>query len=85
MKRCSPPAGRRRIYTGKGGCQISDAGELERIVLEVIHDNAQAVADYKAGKSQSLKFMVGQVMRLTRGRASPAVATELLTRKLGEL
>jgi aspartyl-tRNA(Asn)/glutamyl-tRNA(Gln) amidotransferase subunit B len=73
------------IIKAKGLAQISDSGELERVVEDVIDDNAQAVADFKAGKSQSLKFMVGQVMRLTKGRASPAVATELLTKKLGEL
>ena len=72
------------IIKEQGLAQISDTGELERIVAEVIRTNAPAVADYKAGKSQAIKFMVGQVMRLTKGRASPAVATELLTRKLGE-
>jgi aspartyl-tRNA(Asn)/glutamyl-tRNA(Gln) amidotransferase subunit B len=72
------------IIKAGGLAQISDAGELESVVVEVLRKNATAVADYKAGKSQALKFMVGQVMRLTRGRASPAVAIELITRKLGE-
>jgi aspartyl-tRNA(Asn)/glutamyl-tRNA(Gln) amidotransferase subunit B len=72
------------IIHNRGLAQISDTGELERIVSDVIRDNAPAAADFKAGKTQALKFMVGQMMRLTKGRASPAVATELLTRKLGE-
>jgi aspartyl-tRNA(Asn)/glutamyl-tRNA(Gln) amidotransferase subunit B len=76
------PAG--DIIKDKGLAQISDTGELERIADEVIRSNAAAVNDYKAGKSQAMKFMVGQVMRLTQGRASPSVATEVLTRKLGE-
>lgn len=77
------PAG--DIIKEKGLAQISDAAEIEQVVSEVIRDNATAVADYKGGKPQALKFMVGQIMRLTKGRASPAVATELLTKKLGEL
>jgi aspartyl-tRNA(Asn)/glutamyl-tRNA(Gln) amidotransferase subunit B len=77
------PAG--DIIKEKGLVQISDATELERVVAEVIHDNAAAAADFKGGKPQALQFMVGQVMRLTKGRASPAVVTELLSRKLGEL
>jgi len=50
----------------------------------VIEANPQAVADYKAGKAQSLKFLVGQVMRATGGRANPNLAGELLGKKLGE-
>jgi len=73
------------IIEEKGLSQINDAAELERVVVEVIRDNAAAVADFKGGKTQVLKFMVGQVMRQTKGQASPAVATELLTKKLGEL
>ncbi len=79
----SRPAG--DIIEERGLAQISDVVELERVVAEVIRDNAAAVADFKGGKSQVIKYMVGQVMRLTRGQASPAVATELLTKKLGEL
>ncbi|MCL2149325.1 MAG: Asp-tRNA(Asn)/Glu-tRNA(Gln) amidotransferase subunit GatB [Dehalococcoidia bacterium] len=72
------------IIREKGLAQISDVAELERVVTEVIQGNAGAVADFKGGKPQALKFMVGQVMRLTKGRASPVVVTELLTKKLGE-
>jgi len=50
----------------------------------VIAANAQAVADYKAGKAQSLTFLVGQVMRATRGRANPKLVNEELKRKLEE-
>jgi aspartyl-tRNA(Asn)/glutamyl-tRNA(Gln) amidotransferase subunit B len=67
-----------------GLSQISDAGAIEQEIARVIKDNAAAVADYKAGKKQSLKFLVGQVMRATRGRANPAVVNRLLEKKLEE-
>jgi aspartyl-tRNA(Asn)/glutamyl-tRNA(Gln) amidotransferase subunit B len=72
------------IITEKGLSQISDAQEIEKVVGEVILANPQAVADYKAGKSQSIKFLVGQVMRTTKGRANPNLASELLQKKLRE-
>ena len=53
---------------------------MDRVLLE----NAQAVADYKQGKEQALKFMVGQVMKATKGQANPQVVNELLKNKLGE-
>jgi aspartyl-tRNA(Asn)/glutamyl-tRNA(Gln) amidotransferase subunit B len=73
------------IIRDRGLAQISDTAELESIAAQVIQANPDAAADFKSGKSQALRFMVGQVMRLTKGRASPAVATEILTKKLGEL
>ncbi|HEY55261.1 MAG TPA: Asp-tRNA(Asn)/Glu-tRNA(Gln) amidotransferase subunit GatB [Dehalococcoidia bacterium] len=65
--------------------QISDSGAIEKEVMEAIKNNARAVADYKAGKKQSLKFLVGQVMRATRGRADPGLINELLLKKLEEV
>lgn len=72
------------IIKTQGLSQISDAGAIEQEIARVIKSNAQAVADYKAGKKQSLKFLVGQVMRATRGRANPAVVNRLLEKKLEE-
>ena len=72
------------IITQKGLAQISDTKQLEEIAIEVINSNAQAVADYKGGKKESLKFLVGQVMRATKGRANPALVNELLEKKLEE-
>lgn len=63
--------------------QISDTRQLEETVSRVIEANAKAVADYKRGKEQSLKFLVGQVMRATGGRANPQMANELLKKRLG--
>jgi aspartyl-tRNA(Asn)/glutamyl-tRNA(Gln) amidotransferase subunit B len=53
--------------------------------MVAIRNNAQAVADYKAGKKQSLKFLVGQVMRATRGRANPTLVNQILEKKLKEV
>jgi len=72
------------IIARRGLSQISDTKAIEREVIEAIRNNAQAVADYKAGKKQSLKFLVGQVMRKTGGRANPKLVNELLEKKLEE-
>jgi len=57
---------------------------VREIVNQVIQANTQAVADYKAGKTQSLTFLLGQVMKATRGRANPKLVSELLREKLEE-
>ena len=72
------------IITQQGLSQISDTSEIEEVVIQVINSNAQPVADFKAGKEQALKFLVGQVMKATRGRANPKLVNELLKRKLEE-
>ncbi len=70
------------IITRRGLSQISDTGQLEGTVIEVINSNAQAVADFKSGKEPALKFLVGQVMKATKGRANPALVNEILKKKL---
>ena len=72
------------IIAQQGLSQISDTEVIEREVMAVIRNNAQAVTDYKAGRRQSLKFLVGQVMRACRGRANPRLVNELLEEKLEE-
>jgi len=72
------------IITQRGLSQISDTEEVKEMVSQVITGNAQAVADYKAGKAQSLTFLVGQVMKATGGRANPKLVNELLKKKLEE-
>jgi aspartyl-tRNA(Asn)/glutamyl-tRNA(Gln) amidotransferase subunit B len=74
----------KEIIDEKGLSQITDSGEIEEAVSQVLADNPQAIADYKKGKETALKFLVGQVMRATRGRANPQLANELLERKLKE-
>ncbi len=72
------------IITERGLSQISDTQELEKIVSEVINSNAQPVADFRAGKETALKFLVGQVMRATKGQANPQLVNEVLKKKLAE-
>jgi aspartyl-tRNA(Asn)/glutamyl-tRNA(Gln) amidotransferase subunit B len=72
------------IIKQRGLSQISDTKQLEETVLNVINSNSKAVADYKAGKQQSLKFLMGQVMRASGGRANPKLVIDLLEKKLGE-
>ncbi|MGI5837354.1 MAG: Asp-tRNA(Asn)/Glu-tRNA(Gln) amidotransferase subunit GatB [Chloroflexota bacterium] len=71
------------IVKEKGLAQISDTAHLEVVVDDVIKSNPQAVADYKSGKANALAFLVGQVMKLTRGQANPGVVNKLLRDKLG--
>jgi len=72
------------IITQRGLSQISDTIAIETEVIAVIDNNESAVADYKAGKEQALKFLVGQVMKATRGRANPQLVNELLKKRLEE-
>jgi len=72
------------VVTQRGLSQISDTQVVEEAVSEAIAANAQAVADFRAGKEQALKFLVGQVMKVTRGQANPKLVNELLKRKLEE-
>jgi aspartyl-tRNA(Asn)/glutamyl-tRNA(Gln) amidotransferase subunit B len=62
--------------------QMSDDSELEKIIKSVIEKNPKAVADYKAGKQNSLQFLAGQVMAATRGTAKPETVQELLKKEL---
>ncbi|WP_322795413.1 Asp-tRNA(Asn)/Glu-tRNA(Gln) amidotransferase subunit GatB [Tepidiforma sp.] len=70
------------IIAEQGLAQISGADELAGAVQRAIAANPKAVADYHAGKEAALKFLIGQVMRETRGRANAQVVGELLEREL---
>ena len=70
------------IIAKRGLRQISDTGELERFCDQVIAGNAQQVADYRSGKEKAFNSLVGQVMKLTKGKANPQQVTDILKRKL---
>lgn len=70
------------IVKEKGLIQITDNSEIEKIVEQVIAENGQSVEDYKAGKSNALKYLVGQAMKLSRGKANPQMINELILKKL---
>ncbi len=71
------------ITEREGLKQISDAGALEKLVDEAIAANPKQVEQYKAGKTALLGFLVGQVMKASRGQANPAAVNETLKKKLG--
>ena len=70
------------IVEEKGLVQISDESLIRSVVEKVIEANPQSVADYKAGKEKALGFLVGQVMKETRGKANPALVNQLIIEKL---
>ena len=71
------------VYEREKPQQISDTGELERLIAEAIKANPKQVEQYRGGKTTVMNFLVGQAMRATRGQANVAVVTGLLKRKLG--
>ena len=74
-----------QIVQEKGLAQISDVEELSRIVEQVIAENPGPVAEYLGGKEPVLRFLIGQVMKATRGKANPHLVNELLKQKLSRV
>jgi aspartyl-tRNA(Asn)/glutamyl-tRNA(Gln) amidotransferase subunit B len=74
-----PPA---KIVEKKGLAQVSDTGAIEKFCDEAIAANPGPAADFRAGKAAALNFLKGQVMKLSKGKANPALAGEILERKL---
>ena len=70
------------IIEKRGLKQISDSGELEKLVDAAIAAGAKQVEDYRAGKEKALQSLVGQVMKASKGKANPAQVNEILLRKL---
>jgi len=71
------------IIEAKGLKQMSDSGELERILDEVLAANAKSVEEFRAGKDKAFNALVGQAMKATKGKANPSQVNELLKKKLG--
>jgi aspartyl-tRNA(Asn)/glutamyl-tRNA(Gln) amidotransferase subunit B len=71
------------IMDREGLRQISDTGALDAIIQKVLADNPKQVEQYRGGKTQVMGFLMGQVMKATRGQANPAVVNDLLKSKLG--
>ena len=70
------------IVKEKGLVQITDNSKIEKIVEQVLAENPQSVEDYKTGKSNALKYLVGQSMRLSKGKANPKMINEMILAKL---
>ncbi len=71
-----------QIIAAKGLKQISDSGELARVIDEILAAQPQLVADFKSGKEKAFNALVGQVMRATRGSANPQQVNDILRSKL---
>ena len=71
-----------KIVQEKGIEQLSDTGEIEAFCDQAIAANPKPAADFKAGNAASLNFLKGQVMKLSKGKANPQLAGEILERKL---
>ena len=70
------------IVAAKGLAQISDSSQLQSIIGQVIRDNPKPVADYLAGKETVIKFLVGQAMRATHGKANPQLVGDFMKQAL---
>ena len=71
-----------KIIEKNGWVQISDEGAIKEIVLKVLAENAQSVADYKAGKDRALGYLVGQAMKATKGKANPGMLNKMFLEEL---
>ena len=78
----TPP---RQVVEQRGYTQISDSSAVEQAVREAIDANPRAVADYMSGKESASKFLVGQVMKITRGQAKPDLVNQLVSQALEEM
>ncbi|MDP1853849.1 MAG: Asp-tRNA(Asn)/Glu-tRNA(Gln) amidotransferase subunit GatB [Candidatus Omnitrophota bacterium] len=70
------------IISEKNLSQISDSGELEQIITQIINVNEKSVTDYKNGKANALMFLIGQAMKQTKGKANPNMVTEMLKERI---
>ncbi|MDO8445746.1 MAG: Asp-tRNA(Asn)/Glu-tRNA(Gln) amidotransferase subunit GatB [Deltaproteobacteria bacterium] len=70
------------VVKEKGLVQVTDTGAIEKVIDEVIAENADSVAAYKSGKDKLFGFFVGQVMKKSQGKANPGAVNELLKKKL---
>ncbi|GAB7058054.1 MULTISPECIES: Asp-tRNA(Asn)/Glu-tRNA(Gln) amidotransferase subunit GatB [unclassified Paenibacillus] len=70
------------IVEEQGLVQISDEGAIKAVVDQIVNNNPQSVADYKAGKEKAVGFLVGQVMKETKGKANPGLVNKLIIERL---
>lgn len=73
-----------QLVEEKGWAQLSDPSKLRPIITEILDKNEQSIEDYKNGKDRALGFLVGNIMKQTRGQANPKVVNELLLEELNK-
>ena len=70
------------IVKAKGLVQISDEGTLRTMVSETLDANEQSVIDYKEGKARAMGFLVGQIMKASKGQANPQLVNKILLEEI---
>ena len=78
------PRSPEEIIKEKGWIQISDEGAIKEVVLKILEENPQSIADYKAGRDRALGFLVGQAMKETKGKANPKLLNKLFLEELNK-
>ena len=78
------PRSPKKIIEEKGWVQISDEGAIRKVVEDVLSNNPQSIADFKAGKDKALGFLVGQAMKETKGKANPKMLNEMFLKELNK-
>lgn len=76
------PGDPEEIVKDKGWIQISDEGAIKDVVMQIIAENPQSVADYKGGKDKAIGFLVGQAMKQTKGKANPQMLNKMFMEEL---
>ena len=73
------------IVREKDLTQMDDTSELNEIVIKIVEENPKAVEDYGLGKKNALAFLIGQTMKITKGKANPKILTELFKQRLSSI
>ncbi|MDP8216576.1 MAG: Asp-tRNA(Asn)/Glu-tRNA(Gln) amidotransferase subunit GatB [Candidatus Kaelpia imicola] len=73
------------IIEKKNLMQINRESDIQNVIVQVIRENPGAVRDFKSGRREAIKFLIGQIMRVTEGRANPGIVNKLLNQELGGL
>jgi len=76
------PKSPNKIVEEKGWVQISDEGAIKEVVMKILDNNPQSIADFKAGKDRALGFLVGQAMKETKGKANPQLLNKLFKEEI---
>lgn len=72
------------IVKAKGLVQISDEGTLRKVVTEILDNNEQSIEDFKSGKDRAIGFLVGQIMKATKGQANPPLVNKILLEEINK-
>ena len=71
-----------KLVKDMGTTLLSDEGEIQKIINQVLEENPQSIIDYKNGKDRAVGFLVGQVMKISHGKANPAITNRLIVEEL---